>query len=78
MDLTGGMEQKYDLEGIAITKDGGFLAFLRRSSEKEMKHLLLRFRAMVRWNGKSPCQMRFCPRRNGSAWKGSAAMKTMV
>ncbi|RED45772.1 esterase-like activity of phytase family protein [Aestuariispira insulae] len=48
MDLTGGAEKKYDLEGIAIAKDGGFWLSSEGHPKKEMKHLLLKVSA----NGK--------------------------
>ena len=45
MDLTGGAEKKYDLEGIAIAKDGGFWLSSEGHPKKELKHLLLKVSA---------------------------------
>ncbi|KZK78055.1 hypothetical protein PsW64_03693 [Pseudovibrio sp. W64] len=41
MDLTGGTAKKYDLEGIALRKDGGFWLASEGNAKKEMEHFLL-------------------------------------
>ncbi|SFU16099.1 Esterase-like activity of phytase [Pseudovibrio denitrificans] len=41
MDLTGGTAKKYDLEGIALRKEGGFWLASEGNAKKEMEHFLL-------------------------------------
>ncbi|KZL05137.1 hypothetical protein PsAD2_04492 [Pseudovibrio axinellae] len=42
IDLTGGSASKYDLEGIALRKDGGFWLASEGNPDKKMDHYLLR------------------------------------
>ncbi|MDX5595520.1 esterase-like activity of phytase family protein [Pseudovibrio sp. SPO723] len=45
VDLTGGSAEKYDLEGIAIRKDGGFWLASEGHPGKELQHYLLQVTA---------------------------------